>query len=368
MASTAVVRDPAIQVRLDDLLDQRGLEAIWFARPNNFAWLTGGDNVVDRASEVGVAAAGYDGDGLTVVTDTIEAPRLRDEELPDAATVETFEWYDGSLAETVAEVSDRPAAADFDAPGLATLDVSTLRQPLTSPQMEAYRALGRDTAAAVEAICRTVSPTDTEREIAARLRGRLATKGIEAPVALVGGGDRAQRYRHLTPTDTSIDDYALVSVTAERDGLFASCTRTVAFDPPGWLSRRHHAAATVEASAIAATREVGLDEGTAGDVFEKIQEAYGTVGWDDEWQSHHQGGAAGFSGREWIATPTHEATVELPMAFAYNPTIRGAKSEDTVLVTENGFEILTDTGEWPTLTAEADNGDVTLSRPDVLLR
>jgi Xaa-Pro aminopeptidase len=150
--------------------------------------------------------------------------------------------------------------------------------------------------------------------------------------------------------------------------LFASCTRIVAFDPPAWLSRRHHAAATVEASAIAATRRVGLDGGTAGDVFDAIRSAYAAVGWEDEWQKHHQGGAAGFAGREWIATPDHDAPVDLPMAYAWNPTVQGAKSEDTVLVTENGFEVLTETGEWPTLTVEADNGDVTLSRPDVLLK
>ena len=29
------------QDRLEAFLDERGLEAVWFARPANFAWLTG---------------------------------------------------------------------------------------------------------------------------------------------------------------------------------------------------------------------------------------------------------------------------------------------------------------------------------------
>jgi hypothetical protein len=48
--------------RLDEYLAARDLEAVWFVRPNGFAWLTGGSNVVDRSASVGVAAAGYDGD------------------------------------------------------------------------------------------------------------------------------------------------------------------------------------------------------------------------------------------------------------------------------------------------------------------
>jgi hypothetical protein len=56
------------------------------------------------------------------------------------------------------------------------------------------------------------------------------------------------------------------------------------------------------------------------------------------------------------------------MAFAWNPTIQGAKSEDTVLVTENGFEVLTATGEWPTAYFAGVAHDVTLARHELLDR
>ncbi|SFC36962.1 Xaa-Pro aminopeptidase [Halobiforma haloterrestris] len=371
--------------RLEAYLEAEGLDAVWFARPNSFAWLTGGSNVVDREGDTGIAAIGYERDGSTLrlVTNNVEADRLVAEELPDLepdeVVVERDPWYESSLPEQIAARvdEDESVATDVELPGreTVTVDASRLRQPLTEADLERYRALGRETARAVESVCRELQSGDTEHEVASALRVALSARGIEAPVVLVGGGERARRYRHYTPTEAELGDYALVSVTAERAGLHASCTRTVAFDPPAWLEERHEAAARVEATALAATQmaatsggsEAGTDTdvdvdagtgasasaGTAGDVFAAIQAAYDAVGHDGEWEHHHQGGAAGFDGREWVATPDHEAPVTAPMAYAWNPTVQGAKSEDTVLVTDEHVEALTATGDWPTTTVEA---------------
>ncbi|WP_152042086.1 M24 family metallopeptidase [Salinigranum salinum] len=357
--------------RLDDYLHERDLDAVWFARPNSFAWLTGGaSNVVDRDSPAGVAAAGYDGDEVRVVTNDIEAERLAEEELPDAFAVESSEWHAGSLADALADRSPTPAAADIavDVEGWESVDASTLRQPLTDADVDRYRDLGHEVATAVERICRALEPEDTEREVAAALRVALSARGIESPVALVGGADRAGKYRHYTPTEARLGDYALVSVTAQRGGLYASLTRTVAFDPPGWLPERHTAAARIETSALAATQVAATRAGRAGNVFADVQEAYASVGWDGEWRNHHQGGAAGYAGREWIATPDSGPRVHEPMAYAWNPTVQGAKSEDTSLVTADGFETLTTTGEWPTVEVEDVWGTVSQERHDVLRR
>ena len=352
--------------RLDAFLEERGLSAVWFARPNTFAWLTGGNNVVSGTTEIGIAAVGYDGDRLRVVTNNIEAPRLHEEELAEEIDVEVAPWYETDLAGAVAELSSRPAAADFDVSGFESVEASGLRQPLTDTDVEAFRALGHDTAESLETVCRTLDSTDTEREVAARLLGTLADSAVTAPVVLVGGGERAQRYRHYTPTDSQLGRYVLVSVVGQRAGLCASATRTVAFDPPSWLKEHHTAATRVEASALGATQFHGRRNGTAADVFTAIQDAYAAVDHPGEWQLHHQGGAAGFDDREWIATPMLDAPVYLPMGYAWNPTIQGAKSEGTVLVTDEGFEALTMTNSWPRRTASVFESDVELERPDVL--
>jgi len=340
--------------RLSSVLDQHDLEAVWLGRPNNFAWLTGGSNVVDRDSPVGVAAAGYRRDGtLVILTDSIEADRLRHEEVPPAFEVTAVDWYGSSLAEAVAAESPMPAAADFDVPGLCQLDFAACRQPLTEPDIEQYRRLARETAVAVEDVCRSLSSNQSEQAAAASVRCGLAARGIAAPVVLVGGSERAQQYRHYTPTASQLGSYGLVSVTAQRGGLYTSLTRTVVFDRPQWLDERFEAAATVEATALAATQQAARETSTAGSVFTSIQQAYEAVGWADEWRHHHQGGAAGFAGREWIATPDSPTAVQTPQAYAWNPTVQGAKSEGTVLITETRVEPLTLSDSWPTISVSA---------------
>lgn len=354
--------------RLDAYLARTGLASVWFTRPNNFAWLTGGSNVVDRGSATGCAAAGYDGDGVTVVTDTIEADRLREEELGADVSVVDYPWYDWTLPEMILDAASTPAAADVAVGDLDRVTGAVLRRPLADADVTAYRSLGEETAAAVEAVCREATPESTERELVGRLRDRLSSRGIDAPVALVGGERRAPRYRHYTPTDATIGGYALVSVTASRDGLFASTTRTVAFDPPDWLERRSRATARIQTTALEATRSVGSRGGTAADVFATIRSAYDEVGWPEEWRRHHQGGATGYAGREWFATPTADDPVSLPMAYAWNPTIEGAKSEDTWLVTEDGFERLTATDDWATEPTRSMDGRLELDQPVIFDR
>jgi antitoxin VapB len=94
------------------------------------------------------------------------------------------------------------------------------------------------------------------------------------------------------------------------------------------------------------------------------QAAYAGAGYADEWQLHHQGGACGYEGRDYIGTPTCREVVANNQAFAWNPSISGAKSEDTVLVTDKGFEVLTLADGWPMWTFVLNNQ--ACSRPVIL--
>jgi len=356
--------------RLDAYLAATGYDAIWFARPNAFAWFTGGSNVVDREETVGVAAAGYVPNApdelsrVRAVAPVGEAARIAEEELPDAFDLEAVPWH-RALGEAVAERSPDAAAADFDAPGLDEIDPGSLRQPLSEDDRERYRRLGEETAAAVERVCRELSPQDTEHEVASALRITLSSGDIEAPVVRVAGSERAASYRAPPAGGAELGNYAVVSVTAARGGLHASLSRTVAFDPPEALRERYRAAARVEATALAATREAAMNDGNAGDLFQAIQDAYAEVGHSDEWASGEQGGAAGFARREWLAAPDATQPVTAPMGYAWNPTIGGARSEDTYLVEPEGFECLTATPNWPTMTVDAVGYDRETERHDV---
>jgi antitoxin VapB len=74
---------------------------------------------------------------------------------------------------------------------------------------------------------------------------------------------------------------------------------------------------------------------------------YRQTGYPDEWRLHHQGGPAAYEPREFVATPASTAVVSAGEVYAWNPSITGTKSEDTILVGAGGNEILTAMPGWP---------------------
>jgi hypothetical protein len=320
--------------------------------------VTAGDPVVDATNDIGVAALGVSSDGVRVLAPNNERSRIVDEEIPslDAAGVAPeateYEWYEASVRDATATHHRGPAAADVSVPGLERLSVESIRAPMLPVEREQYRDTCEET---------------TEREAAGALLQPLRKDGFRVSVVLVGGAERSQRYRHYTPRDGQLDEFALLTVVAERGGHNVAVTRTVAFDPPTWLRKRHDAACRVAATAVAATREAGVADLTVGDVFNSLVEAYDAVGFEGEWCAHHQGGAIGPETREWVATPDGADTVTVPMPFACNPIIQGAKYEDTVLVTESDAEVITKTGDWPTTSYEAVGYDERIAFHDPLL-
>lgn len=364
------------RARITDELTDRSLEELWLLRPENVAWFAGGNVVVDAASDIGVAAVGVpvDDGPVRLLAPNNELDRIRDEELPalEAAgidvDVEQYEWHESSLPSAVADRCRSPAGADVPIEGLTAVDPSPLRTPLPADELERYRRNCRETTRAVEAVGKELTPETTEREAAAALRSELARRGFAAPVVLVGGADRALEQRHFTPTDATLDRFGHLTVVAERGGHNVAVTRTVAFDPPSWLRERHEGACRVAATAAAATLEAARTDGTAGDVFEAIRRAYDAVDSPEEWRRHHQGGAIGYESREWTAGPDATTAVTAPTPYAWNPTIRGAKCEDTILVDErDGIDVVTSTGEWPTSAYDAVGFDVSVSFHDPLV-
>src|SRR5262245_29875703 len=135
------------------LLDNTGLDAVVLRRPENFAWYSGGaDNRVDHASATGVADVVVTRHGEHVVTNNIEAPRMREEQVPGWDVVE-YEWYAGpgdlvsKLAGGSAIGADAPdpTGAEVDVAGL----VAPLRYHLDRDAVGRYRAVAADTMAAV---------------------------------------------------------------------------------------------------------------------------------------------------------------------------------------------------------------------------
>ena len=60
-----------------------------------------------------------------------------------------------------------------------------------------------------------------------------------------------------------------------------------------------------------------------------------------------QGGPTGYEPRDFLADFESDSPVEVHQAFAWNPSVTGAKSEDTTLAGNDGPEILTADACWP---------------------
>jgi antitoxin VapB len=144
-------------------------------------------------------------------------------------------------------------------------------------------------------------------------------------------------------------------------GLICSLTRLIHFGPlPDEIRRKSEAIAQIDAEMISASRPGS----TIGDVFKTAQAAYATVGYPNEWQNHHQGGLAGYAPREVIATPLSNQPILAGQVFAWNPSITGGKSEDTIWVGEQSNEILTELTEWPAISIQI--GNQMVKRPAIL--
>ena len=158
----------------------------------------------------------------------------------------------------------------------------------------------------------------------------------------------------------------IIVLSGRRHGLIASLTRIVHFGPlpsDAPLRLLHRAVTRVDAVAIANT-VVGA---TSDTIMASIQKAYEEVGFVGEWLHHHQGGATGYRSREWKAEPGVRYQVGRPQAFAWNPSVAGPRSEDTILVgAKEGCdvaEVLTATPSWPMI-KHVVNG-IEIERPDV---
>jgi len=221
-------------------------------------------------------------------------------------------------------------------------EIARLRAHLTPEEGERFRQLGRLCAEAISEAAQMLQPGMSEYEIAALLGAAAQKRGVQPIVNLVATDER--RYRHPLPTAKKLERYALLVLSGRWRGLVCSVSRMVHFGKiPADLQTRIRAAARVNAAFIAHSRPGK----TLGELLAIGQTAYAEAGFPGEWQHHHQGGVTGYEPREYLATPGGADVLAARQALAWNPTVQGAKMEDTILLGEGENEILTSTPLWP---------------------
>ena len=136
------------------------------------------------------------------------------------------------------------------------------------------------------------------------------------------------------------------SCAGANGGWYASLTRCVHFGrPPEALRRKMEAVATIVTVFISST----CPGRTLGSVFADAQVACAQAGFPDDWKMHRQGGSSRYEPRELVAVSGMVKDIVAGQAFAWNPSIQGAKSEETIPVGPDNNEILTSIVGWPTI-------------------
>ncbi|MDD5502764.1 MAG: M24 family metallopeptidase [Candidatus Thermoplasmatota archaeon] len=351
--------------RVHELLDQKGLDGVVLFQYRNFAWITcGKDNRVPFATEIGGAPLLITKKGNYAFTNAIEYPRIKEEELQgkDFEFVK-FDWTCDKPGEVLKFAKGMKIASDAAMNGFEIIgsDFAKLRYSLTEDEVKRYEKLGGDVSKTISGVAHEIRKGMTEYEIAAQMEYELKLKGIASPVTLVGTDERIRKFRHPIPTSKKLEKYAMLVTCAEKYGLVVAMTRFVHFGKlDAELAKKRDAVAKIDAAMMNATK-VGT---SASDVLAKGIKTYVEVGFADEWKLHHQGGAIGYATREYTATPSCKETVQENQAFAWNPSITGAKSEDTMIAKKKGYMIITEDKIWPLIEVEIEGK--TIKRPDFL--
>jgi Xaa-Pro aminopeptidase len=355
--------------RVRQYLASSGLAGVLLTRQDNFAWLTGGrDNHVSQGSDAGVGSLLVTADRRVALTNRIEAGRLRDEEIGEQGWEwQVFDWFRPGQPEAAVRevVGDGPVGADTPFPGARPLDraFDELRADLTPEEVRRYHEVGRICTEAIQHTCQTVHTNLTELEIAAELMRRVRAEGARPSVVLIATDERIDKYRHPIPTDKRLHNYAMLVLGGSKWGLNVSITRFVALHALNdELKRRWRHVSQVAAYFTLATRPGR----PWAEIFRGATELYAELGYPGEHELHHQGGPTGYRGRDFLATFDSPGVVAPHQAAAWNPSITGTKSEDTIVVSEEGHQFLTRHGEWPMLTVE--QAGQRMEFADVLIR
>ena len=339
--------------RMRTVLQDEGWGALRLRGIDWFAWATcGGSNRILLAAETGVAELLVTAGGAFVLTDAIEAERLAAEEVSSAWSVVAHPWERPDVRERLARerAGPGPIASDRPRGDERPLPESFVRSrwALLPEEQDRLRSLGTEAAAVLTDALSAAEPTWTGHRLSASIHAGLVDQGIDPALVLVGDAGRLWRWRHPTATDRVLGRRAMAVVCARRAGLYACCTRLVAFGAPMAEDLAADAAVLeVEAAALDASRPGA----TLGTVLERIEAAYARAGRPEAWREHHQGGLTGYLARERVATPSDTSAVPAGGAVAWNPSLPGAKSEDTVLVhPDAGLEVVTADPRWPSTT------------------
>ncbi len=339
-----------------EALTETGATGVRLKGTDWFAWATAGaSNTVLLTAETGVAEVLVTIRDAWVLTDEIEAQRLEDEELSADFKLYVNPWADAAARESfVRDVTNEgKVLSDRPIPHIEKRLPASLqrhKRVIMSSELERYREVGRKASEAMTEVLSKAQPTWTEYQLAGAGAQALWERGLHPALTLVAGERRLPLYRHATATGEPLGVRAMLVFCARGYGLYANLTRFVSFGPVSdQEAQLHRHVREIEAEALNLCKpETSLDA-----VYHALAQAYEQHGFPNAIREHHQGGTTGYLAREIVANPTTTDTLAEGITVAWNPSLPGAKVEDTFVILQDGkLENLTFDPNWPSVEVE----------------
>ncbi|VAX38720.1 hypothetical protein MNBD_PLANCTO02-2631 [hydrothermal vent metagenome] len=352
--------------QIADFLQAHQYDAVILQSPHNFSWMTsGGDNSRAGSSET-TASLFITPDARLVATSNVDSARLFEHEIPGLGfQLKERPWHEPCIGLLEDLCRGRTVASDTGI--LRTFDISAqlhnMRIPLSSLECERMRDLGKKLAHAVEATARNFQYGQTEAEIAGQISHRLIKHRIIPERIQIRAIKKNPIYPHWTFSNEKVESAVIISAVGRLHGLCVGVSRTVSFgEPETPILGAHHRAVLMQATGMFFSKP----EWEVFEIWKRLQRIYEKFGCENEWQLADQGHIIGYQTSEIPIVPKSEFRVTPRMPIHWHPSIGPATVGDTILVGEEGFELLTPMEEWPRLNVEVKG--VVFTRPDILRR
>jgi Xaa-Pro aminopeptidase len=334
-----------------DILKNKNYDGIEIKSQVNFSFITRGREFIGLASVMACGSLLITQNKVYLLAENIEATRLYKEQLNSNPLIEvlSYPWDEQSIRNDIRNnITKELKIANEEE--LAT-ELFELRTVMTTYDKSTYKELSKDCAVILENICKNLKQEISEYELAGEISKQFWSANIEPITILIAFDERALQYRHPVMTDNKLKNYAMVGVCGRRNGLITSLTRNVLINNNEKMVEKHYKCAKVNAAYLSELK-VG---NSLEYIFNKGVSEYEEQKYPLEYKKHHQGGLTGFMAREIKANIGCSHIVRENEVYAFNPTIQGSKCEDTVLITNDGLDVMTYTGNYEYISFEINN-------------
>jgi hypothetical protein len=333
--------------RIAQFLQDAGCEGLLILKRGNLRWLTSGAQFVGLIGYDEMPALYFSNNQRWIFASNVDSQRLFDQELDQLGfQLKEWQWYMNREQYLADLCMGRRVACDtgFRDCKYVGAFLDQERKRLSPYELGCYQDLGMLLVHALEATARSISPGDSEAEIAGHLGHRLFKHGVEPMAISVSGDGRGRPYRRLSFTEANVEKSCVLQATGCKFGLYATASRSICFGEPEAITRKEFDSAVRLSGVWLATAKVNERPTVAMDAGRTL--LYNGR-FEHEWRLSAPGCWTGREPSEGLLTPVTSERFLPGHAVTWQARIGGAVVCDTYVCQEEQWTPITPILQWP---------------------